>query len=660
MIVYSFLLLSILPFINYLFFNRKSTTIWLISIPLLSFNLLTSFFVGLLDLKYNITMPIYISFFILITISLFVLCFLKWKNNKEIITRSLLLSSFNRYLPILIGSILFFIIIIFVNSYFPDTQAYLSASTDYMNGLEPSFHDGGQINIYYKVMPQIITYSTLFGKDAAVAYYMLTPYLMFLTYSTILNEWFIDNDFNIKNIKFLLVGLSIVALGIISPFLSSFMTSGNIFPQSLILLITFFSIYKDKDSQWKTIITLSMTQFYSPTGYINGLLVSICVLIFAAIYSTIKNIILTSAALPVLSILPSYLFRNFFGCFREILFALVIVWVIALLVIYFLRKEKINKINNKLNIIVDKGWFQYTQYSIFLLVGMMVTVIFFFVYKKNYLYTKELSLLTPLIFIFISVFGILLFKRKNQITRIPTIFLLTSAISIVFILFSVISGKDNNSTWRVIYLNFGMGGPIDIIILFMLICNQLTIDFQYKKIEKSTNAELLSTTILTSLVATGFAFYNVLPTSVRLYSMSSNVNQNIFKVSNKDKVELLKLNNNSYKIFSDVQINYLLDKAINNSSIFFNDFEIAGSNNHYVSNWTISAYTLYGPINILDSKLENKDQKISDRIVQMIDNDNINSIVLDKNSLYYTSLLNVIESKFSNIYVGEGITILKN
>lgn len=670
MIIAIFIFISLIPLFNYVCLkDKKIMSLTYMVFPLAIIQILTPIFINLFQVRYAITSPLYISIFsfyifLFVGLSLFnvrkkILDSLFWKEAFKI--------AIKKWLPLFVSLLVFVIINLFVYSYFPDTEAYLTASFQFMNNLPMSF-DGSStlISFQYASIGMITGYASLFGEYAPIAYYFLNPFLMITIMISIINEisWSKILDKNYSKSTHIFLILVLFGLSIGSPFMSAFMTSGNTFIQSMILLVISSTYFYNKKNSWTNFINVFYFSFFSATGIINGTIVIVALMIVQLLYVNLKTVILTFVLCCFSILMPIFILSD-----SIISYSLIYSISLLLPIIFFLFYKKIKNtrilnfsVLNNLNLKNKQLLF---IFQIFFLCAssVLVTTWFGFVYFNKHFYTSWLVFVLVAFNFFFMFNSYRIWKSKKEIDYISSFYTLTSIASVLLVMIISFTNFTNNSIWRIIYLNIGMGGPLDIIVIFLVICiiyfsNENKKIFFKRKLNIKTNYKILfsSFIFLSSGISVGFAVFNNISQEFRLFKITDDVFLNFNKVTSKDK-QMLESKNLTGTVFTDLQIFYLLADMQNVSSSLFTGTNLDKIKD--ISTWNLSSYGLLKVSRLLYSDLS--DKQIEQELIIIFSNLNkskVNNIILDKTTDYYPYLFNtLVNTSLWNVSQGEKLVL---
>ncbi|MGL4951358.1 MAG: hypothetical protein ACRC4L_00070 [Mycoplasma sp.] len=669
--------LMTIPLLNYICFKKtKILSVILVTIPFIVMQLITPLLISSTDLMHSVVSPLYITFMSITMASIY--GFFGYKMYGLFKTdelKSNMMLAIKKYLPILISLAVFWIIMIFVNSYFPDTEAYLTASQRYADGLNFSFNGVDNIESFYLYPGMIGTYSSLFYNDLPYAYYFLNPFILTFTLMLSFYEFYwshVKEEYSNKNL--IISFISILALAVSTPLLSSFMTGGNIFNQSAILAMSLFVVLNKGQGIYMVPAILLFGFFFSISSAFIGSILLVALLIYALLFKGMKDFVKIWSYGVFILMLSLFSFINktwllYLG------YAFLMINIGACYALIKLpRFEKF--LNWKLfsNEKYDKHICMF-QIIAFIINAILIVILFGFVYKFKSYYTSQLVFVNMGLYFAISLFLFLNYRKAKYLGKELIFLLMSSCISTVVITLAIIVKFDNASIWRIIYCNLGMGGPLDIIysVFALLLFFLPNINFKFKK-NKDENLNQQETNAATShqwliyiksalivLVAAGFTVYNFASLGLRLFRFTDNVQLNARKVSVEEANFLRGLDKNKdgdkSDMLMDLQVFYLISDITNRNNQLYNESFFPKAQDQ--SNWTISSYNFEGSVKDVDTNPipENFAALLGERMLNLFfpventTNWTLDYVILDNFSPYHNKLTSFLSESGKSLKI---------
>ncbi|MGL4947953.1 MAG: hypothetical protein ACRC42_01025 [Mycoplasma sp.] len=675
----TFIIFALLvPLMKYLFLPKQKISSFIYAIvPFAVIQVLTPIMItysGLLidsvKILYIVIMCLWMAFFIGYCL------FNLFKNKKDSNWNIDWKLALKKYAPVFIGMMTFIIISIFASSYYSDTEAYLTASYRYLNNQSISFDGVGGVGNHYLSLGMITAYPALFGDSLEWTYYFLNPFLTVFAIVIFTHEFF-WNKFCKKELNtpnFLIAfGLSF-AIGISSAFLTSYMTSGNIFIQSAILFMAFTVILDDEQENWTISVLLIFLCFMSATAFVTGPLIIIALVIYSFFFKNIWEVIKIMSMGSFALCIPLYAFTS--GSKSNLLMILSYVALLmsmCLFIASFFMKKKFDKFfswNCKILNHNSKN-FMIANIAIWMISSILVVVLFGFVYNANSYYMRWLVFANLALSIILSCGIYFNWKKTGEVKQVMHFPLICTLISICSVILFIAVGTKNASIWRIIYLNFGMGSPFDVVLqAFVIIVTLFDFDL---KINKDENKEKISWfkmsnrwisgsfAVILSFFSIGFNIYNLIPGNVRLFKYGSDVVVNIKKVNDSEISYLKSLPQGS--LLTDIQVFYFLSNNVNKNNAIYNSAYPGSIYNNCASNssWGISAMDFVGIVRYsYDIPEEEIAKNVVERLKGMLSStnaDKVDYIILDKTTKYYNEMISSTES-YSEVKIMDNIAVI--
>ncbi len=510
---------------------------------------------------YSIVVWIILSLFIGVVVSLLFFSIYKeklWLDNLKYIFKKYALY----YLVIAIISI----VLMFNKAYFIDTNAYINLSSFFKKGLY-TFNGSRSIGIQYRTAASYYVYS-VFSSNAAPFFLFFTTYVYTLLITSILYDFLINNFKNkyawiINPFAILVLGFSITGWGFST-------NSGNLLFQAAILVYVYY--FFTKYSKIYCFIPMLTMQFFSPTGALLTTGFSIIMLIYFLLFENYKNFGFALAAFFLVNTTSiTMLLNSQWGWLGMAIVACLIFTTVCLACWKWNLKHDI--INHKI-----KWHSKYIYYPI-LCLSLIALVGNFALYgfvmdTTNY----QGWLVYVYLFLFGSVLTYFFYHLKKHEDFNLNLFFIILASFVCFVLTIVIllssARIGNDSTYRTMYLNLGMGTVNDIFVSIVLIGVPVlkTIrlkDFTlFNKIEITSSRVyrysigLWSVILLTGSIITPIILYEV------LHGVSSETRQEYTPDISRNLAILNKTERDDIKSF-------VASHAVNGSTTYIADFPVA-------------------------------------------------------------------------------------
>lgn len=615
---------------------------------------------------FKITFWIIFTIVLVSIIILFLYFLIKNKNYALQIFKDIALK--NGYISISI--ILIAILYLFIQTNFSDTLAYINLSSSYIKNEMLSFDNINPIELQYKIVSIYFTHAAFFENEIVAAYQYINPIIYFTFISILINEYNFNLAKDKYNKNFIILNL-FFNFGLVILFwtISYFATSGNMLIQSSIIL--FFLInFKISKSLILSTISIYFLSSFSATGIINSLLISAAAILYAFFFLKFK----TTIILIGLSFLG---LSNFLPLIYQKEIGYIFIFVGYLIAGSILLLTKIKKINwnfvvfknSKIN---SKSLF--IPYWIISFLVILISVAFFgfvYQYKNNYFSLLVFLMLTLALIIF--AFNFFSYKKQN-IKQFDYIYLFLWILPLLAIAgFYIIGFGNNQSIWRVIYLNIGMGGPTDIILLFYFLIISFFTDIKFQLKEK-INKKVKWIPNLFTCVFFVASIISLLGQTIIIEPpkiiFNSNVNKNLYYLNNSEIKALSNFslkNNERINVVSDNPFYIYLKNASIKSDIYFRT-------SYYISNksmveltqpWFVSSYNFLGSIQfyntINSNKISTNNENLLNGLKLLINEkqNEFNCIMLDKNTTYYNVFENylITSNTFNLEYNSENLAI---
>lgn len=564
------------------------------------------------------------------------------------------------------------IILLFVRVNFTDTVAYINLSTSFSNNQFPSFDGINSASLAYKIPTIYYSNAVFFQNNINAAYQYINPLIFFTLICSSMNEMnyhFLNVN---KDKKQLIINILLnIALSFLFFATSYFSTSGNLFIQTAILFFYLSTLFITKNL-FLSILSILMLTFFSSTGLLNVLLVILCTLLFSILFFNLKEslkLFLFSVLVlsPNISIISNNIYVYLISVFVSIFSLLILVFFER---IFNNWKPSFVFINKK---IIENKIFNYSFFIISILIALSILVFFGFFYKHKENYPSFTSILFFIFALIISAINFLKIKKNNYSVYelIFPILWISTIISTLF--FYLIGLGDNLSLWRVIYLNFGMGSIIDIILIIQLILLINLNSFNFKKI-KIDNIKRYTSILSISLFSISSISFAISLVTIKPEKLifSSNIQKNLNSLSQND-IEYLKTikSNQKINVLTDGPFIQYIKNSVCQSNLFFKTttFENNQRLNSLTTTWYVSAYNFQGSIDFYNlnakNKIDNNPIFLLDNFKLVLDkylfnsnNNKIDIIILDNSTNYFSEFNNYLNTQNIELkYVGTDISV---
>lgn len=662
MIFFFIFLLIVCPWVFGLIKQYNSKKLNIFSIFSFSFGififLLNPFFISfqLSFFIYKIFSWTIFAFLFIIIFLLFLFFIIKYKNDALTYIKDNYI--FNCLIS---GSIFIFsIIMLFVRTNFSDTLAYINLSYSFKNDQMLSFDGINPIGISYKVSPLYYLNAVFFENEITASYQYFNPIVFFCSVSFLLNEYtqkmYLNNKANkFKLITLIILNLSLIAFCLVTTY---FTTSGNLFIQSLILVFFIFNMKINSDLILSLLSTFIVT-FYSATGLLNFSGICLGILIYSFFFCSFKKTLFLLFACLILAscFMPIFLYDNNFSILLFIIPSLL--GLALILFLFFVNQVKLDRVILDCDRIKTKTFF-WTFFAIFLIVSILNFTFFGFLYENKIFYEYHLSYLN--LFTYLSLLlGFFVMWKKQKIDRTWIVIFIFSFASIFMMgIFYVLGYANNNSVWRVIFLNIALMPWINLILLiFYIITTFISIfDFSNKKLlNKLKNNAIIIYSLANFVIAIPFGIETNKKTPYNLFSTNITINLN-----NLDKNDISFLgkikskNDDKLKVVLDGPYFQYLNNAQNFSSLFYetNIFNSYHNLKSVMQTWLVNSYNFQWSIKTYNSLYpQNKCDFSDDFILEAfktfleyinLNKFNIDLIILNKSTTYFHKLFDFMQT----------------
>ncbi len=580
---------------------------------------------------------------------------------------------------------LFLLILFLIFSNFADHDLayYENISSFFSNGIYSTDGLSELSNKVYLFPTMYYLNGSIFKDDILISYNLINPIIIYLISFSIVNN--IINYFYFKSKLFKNIILSLISLSLVFLVLAqlNYSAGGNLVIQSLIILVMVLLI-KNKANPSAIYITIFGFSYFSSTG----LMTSTIILVSYFVYSLLVN---NWRLMWKYIFFLTYLLTMFMFVFTSINVWLTTVTIIfnflsygllliQVIIIYLLRKKQYDDFNFYKKYICKKK-IEYSLVTIFILITIFQIIFFSIIYKlKNTIW--ELVFITSLINSILIITTIFNIKKENHINTLTFfIFFLELVVILVLTLQKIIpSFKNNESAWRLIYLNPGMGNLTDIFLIIIWLFCLLISNVKIKFFNDRNNKFLLLVTNAMILIASVFSMTNVYSNIFNYSSnennvqikMSSDVSYNLNNLSNDDISLLTKYNIGNYQkcYISDIFITPYLNKLADVTS-----YILVEDNNRLQSyKWNFNNFIS----GIIEWNTYHKNKQSADavEIAKLVDNaiknfasysissefsnitfSSVSYIVLNKNTSYYSECKKIIINNQFQAIDGDDITI---
>ncbi len=424
------------------------------------------------------------------------------------------------YSGFILVALIYSIVIVFLQIKQSDVNAYINLSALFRNG-SYSFDGVTNTDFSYQTSSMYFTYSVL-GNNVAPLYYYLNSIIYFVMISSVLYQYVLIKCCGPKGLviasimQFFLAFIIVVWLAAI--------VAGNILFQSAILLYSMFYLIRYKNIS--CFIPLIALEFFSPTG---ALLSVPMALLFATYFFFTKNSkdVILSLAVTILSLTYGFLIgvatiapsvsRASLQAILILFYAIFIIGVILYELMNHFNFGKDKNIMQHINI--NNKWFIGSIFILFLFAVIMNIVTYDYIIKSTS-YQKWMVWLYLGFFVIIGSVFFYLWYEKQKIFEELAFLIGASLYGAIFMLIMNVEPSSHGSTWRLMFLNFGMGSMADMAVIVLIITSTFfgtyySAPIQYKwytKITSEGHVQLTLSWIVsllsTACLITSFIFYN--------------------------------------------------------------------------------------------------------------------------------------------------------
>lgn len=641
--------------------------------------------------QYKVLSFLFIFLFIFLTISYIGYYWIKYKPRID-------WKKYCQYLLIffiVIFSLIFILLTFYSsNNTNNDLNFYINISKNFEYSIfssGPNIIDGSSsisdLSNFYLYPQMYYFYGALFTNNISLSYILLNSIVYILLIASIVNSLI---NYFFKNANIIIKSILIVAItfaAISSLYIN--VAAGNLAIQSLILLILVLNIFATKDNDKLILYYFSFygLSFFSSTGLLNSI---IPIIIFSCVccfrYGT--KTLLISIPFFILSLFynaitfTSFLSNNILSISISMI---LIIFILTDCAVYKIFKGIKNfKVDNWLKK-ANKSWCFWLLLFAFLATILLTCINIFIIQPKLNLcyFNKNLCFLYLVLMLILTATFIIEWKKEKIIYLFIVLLFLTNFLSTIeYIIFSFVT--KSASLWRLIYLLPGMGNiPDTIIMVCLVLClllNKLNIINKLKKtrignILISKKGKYVSLSVLAALVSsmTMVSSYTSLFTPAN-QTLSNDVSYNLNFASDKDIKILNNINFDNWNktYITDMPIYQYLNQGTDLTGYINYSIGITPTASYH---WNYADF--YHGIDYWNDEHPNDlMQKTPEQMViainkiinnvkswnlKNLNNNQINSldyIILNKNTSYFSYLINNYSNLYKNQIIGDNIVVL--